>query len=112
MVFRLEPKDLGTLKIAQLLSHRPTSNGRVCVCVCVCALEVGVFISLVTGTEPRDLPTLGKCSTVELHPNIALAILKLCRPGWPQIQRSACLCLCHHIGPIPPLAFYFEMGSN
>ena len=36
--------------------------------------------------------------------HVALAVLKLCRPGWPQTQKSACLCLpsagikgvCHH----------------
>ncbi|GAB1301418.1 Predicted gene 11032 [Apodemus speciosus] len=24
---------------------------------------------------------------------IALAVLELCRPGWPRTQKSACLCL-------------------
>ncbi|EDL11756.1 mCG1036175 [Mus musculus] len=24
---------------------------------------------------------------------VALAVLELCRPGWPRTQRSACLCL-------------------
>lgn len=81
----------------------------------------GVLSSSVTGTEPRNSPTLGHYSTVELHPNpfgffcvsfafvflevrshyIALAGLKLRRPGWPQIELHLPL-------PVPPHWAYFS----